>query len=263
MPGLPRGAGDAVPPITDGRSGLRVLQVLQAAQRSLVMNGEPVPLPLEPVICMAPRPRYDTAVLCPSECVCGRAVYDWGGDADLALLPCDGRARIGERCILGQNVHVAPDVVIGNNVKLQNNVSVYTGVELEDDVFRPSCVFTNVVNPGRRSGAAGSMRAPWCGAGRRSGPCHIVWGDDWAAPLLGRGRWCGGRAGLCAHAGGAGGQKGWMSRHGHRLGPPMRMASATCPESGWRYQEVAPASCAVSTGRKTSLCRETPRPNGC
>ena len=29
--------------------GLRVLQVLQAAQRSLVMNGEPVPLPLEPV----------------------------------------------------------------------------------------------------------------------------------------------------------------------------------------------------------------------
>ena len=36
------------PPITDGRSGLRVLQVLQAAQRSLVMNGEPVTLPLEP-----------------------------------------------------------------------------------------------------------------------------------------------------------------------------------------------------------------------
>ena len=37
------------PPVTDGRSGLRVLQVLQAAQRSLVMNGEPVSLPLEPV----------------------------------------------------------------------------------------------------------------------------------------------------------------------------------------------------------------------
>ena len=37
------------PPTTDGRSGLRVLQVLQAAQRSLVMNGEPVPLPLETV----------------------------------------------------------------------------------------------------------------------------------------------------------------------------------------------------------------------
>ena len=35
------------PPLTDGYSGLRVLQVLQYAQRSLVMNGEPVTLPAE------------------------------------------------------------------------------------------------------------------------------------------------------------------------------------------------------------------------
>src|SRR5207253_9476236 len=35
------------PPVTDGHSGLRVLQVLQAAQRSLVMNGEPIALPIE------------------------------------------------------------------------------------------------------------------------------------------------------------------------------------------------------------------------
>jgi predicted dehydrogenase len=35
------------PPITDGESGLRTLRVLQAAQRSLVMNGEPVTLPIE------------------------------------------------------------------------------------------------------------------------------------------------------------------------------------------------------------------------
>src|SRR6266849_255798 len=34
------------PPLTDGPSGLRVLKVLQAAQRSLIMNGEPVQLPL-------------------------------------------------------------------------------------------------------------------------------------------------------------------------------------------------------------------------
>jgi predicted dehydrogenase len=36
-----------VMPVTDGMSGLRVLRVLQAAQRSLVMNGEPVKLPIE------------------------------------------------------------------------------------------------------------------------------------------------------------------------------------------------------------------------
>ena len=34
-------------PLTDGQSGLRVLNVLQSAQRSLVMNGEPVALPIE------------------------------------------------------------------------------------------------------------------------------------------------------------------------------------------------------------------------
>ena len=34
-------------PLTDGISGLRVLRVLQAAQRSLVMNGDPVSLPVD------------------------------------------------------------------------------------------------------------------------------------------------------------------------------------------------------------------------
>ncbi len=36
-------------PVTDGQSGLRVLRVLQSAQRSLVMNGDPVKLPIEGV----------------------------------------------------------------------------------------------------------------------------------------------------------------------------------------------------------------------
>ena len=36
-------------PLTDGESGLRVLKVLQAAQRSLIMNGEPVTLPIETI----------------------------------------------------------------------------------------------------------------------------------------------------------------------------------------------------------------------
>ena len=56
--------------------------------------------------------------------------------------------RIGPRCVLGQNVLVAPRVVLGSGDHVQNNVSLYTGVICEDDVFLgPSCVFTNVVNP--------------------------------------------------------------------------------------------------------------------
>jgi UDP-2-acetamido-3-amino-2,3-dideoxy-glucuronate N-acetyltransferase len=57
-------------------------------------------------------------------------------------------ARIGESCVLGQNVNIASQVKIGNFVKIQNNVSVYEGVELDDYVFcGPSVVFTNVLNP--------------------------------------------------------------------------------------------------------------------
>jgi UDP-2-acetamido-3-amino-2,3-dideoxy-glucuronate N-acetyltransferase len=57
-------------------------------------------------------------------------------------------AKIGERCILGQNVFVAKTAVLGNGCKVQNNVSLYDEVILADDVFvGPSAVFTNVVNP--------------------------------------------------------------------------------------------------------------------
>ena len=153
-------------------------------------------------------------------------------------------ARLGERCILGQNVHVASDVVIGNNVKIQNNVSVYTGVELEDDVFcGPSCVFTNVINPRaqivrhdqyartlvRRGATLGANATIVCGAtiGRYAfiGAGAVVCGDvpDYALML-----------GVPAI------HKGWMSRHGHRLGAPDTHGILVCPESGWRYQEVGP-----------------------
>lgn len=57
-------------------------------------------------------------------------------------------ARIGRKCVLGQNVNVGNNVKIGDFVKIQNNVSVYEGVTLEDYVFcGPSMVFTNVPVP--------------------------------------------------------------------------------------------------------------------
>lgn len=57
-------------------------------------------------------------------------------------------ARVGENCILGQNVFVDNQVSIGKGCKIQNNVSLYKGVKLEENVFiGPSVVFTNVINP--------------------------------------------------------------------------------------------------------------------
>jgi UDP-2-acetamido-3-amino-2,3-dideoxy-glucuronate N-acetyltransferase len=56
--------------------------------------------------------------------------------------------KIGDHCILGQNVFVASGAVLGNRIKVQNNVSIFAGVTLEDDVFCGPCmVFTNVFNP--------------------------------------------------------------------------------------------------------------------
>ncbi|MDQ3817291.1 MAG: N-acetyltransferase [Acidobacteriota bacterium] len=151
-------------------------------------------------------------------------------------------ARIGERCVLGQNVNIADGVVIGNNVKIQNNVSVYTGVELEDDVFcGPSCVFTNVSNPRsqvvrhhlyertlvRRGATIGANATIVCGVtlGRYAfiGAGAVVTMDvpDYALML-----------GVPAR------QKGWMSRHGHRLPVADADGVMKCPESGWRYREV-------------------------
>jgi UDP-2-acetamido-3-amino-2,3-dideoxy-glucuronate N-acetyltransferase len=153
-------------------------------------------------------------------------------------------AKIGERCNLGQNVLVASGVVIGNNVKIQNNVSVYTGVELEDDVFcGPSCVFTNVMNPRsqivrhsqymrtlvKRGATIGANATIVCGAtiGRYAfiGAGAVVRGDipDYALML-----------GVPAK------QKGWMSRHGHRLVERDAEDNLICPESRWRYKEVEP-----------------------
>jgi UDP-2-acetamido-3-amino-2,3-dideoxy-glucuronate N-acetyltransferase len=153
-------------------------------------------------------------------------------------------ARIGERCILGQNVFVAGEVRIGNNVKIQNNVSLYTGVELEDDVFcGPSCVFTNVTNPRsqiirhsqyqrtlvRRGASIGANATIVCGAtvGRYAfiAAGAVVRGDVPDYALM---------------AGVPSVRKGWMSRHGHRLEKRDGDGNLVCPESGWRYKEVEP-----------------------
>lgn len=128
---------DRKQPRTDGESGLRVLKILQACEKSLEKRGQPIALATEP-------PRYfvhPTAVVDPP-CEIGEGTRIWHFSHVMA------NCKIGKDCNLGQNVHIASDVRIGSNVKIQNNVSVYTGVVLEDDVFcGPSMVFTNVINP--------------------------------------------------------------------------------------------------------------------
>lgn len=153
-------------------------------------------------------------------------------------------AKIGKKCIFGQNDFIADGVEIGNNCKVQNNVSIYTGTVLEDDVFLgPSCVLTNVTNPRsqvlrhslyektifRRGASVGANATIVCGVtvGRYAfiAAGAVVAKDvpDYALMM-----------GVPAR------QNGWISRHGHRLPKPGADGIMVCPESGFKYKEVSP-----------------------
>ena len=151
-------------PRTDGREGMSVLKVLNAAQCSLDENsrwisisgnGEKRPdkaieatgkrraLPQTPKP-LIPEKKYfahETSVIDEGVSI-GIGTKIWYFSHVLS------GSKIGENCNIGQNVVIGPDVTIGRQCKIQNNVCVYDGVTLEDGVFcGPSMVFTNVYNP--------------------------------------------------------------------------------------------------------------------
>ncbi|MBF0418140.1 MAG: Gfo/Idh/MocA family oxidoreductase [Magnetococcales bacterium] len=129
-----------IQPRTDGAEGLRVLRVLDAAQRSMetgqtVSFVAPAEAPPRDYF-VHPTAEVDT----PAKVGAGTKIWHFSHVLQ--------GSTIGTKCNIGQNVVIGPDAVVGNNCKIQNNVSVYTGVTLEDGVFcGPSMVFTNVVNP--------------------------------------------------------------------------------------------------------------------
>jgi UDP-2-acetamido-3-amino-2,3-dideoxy-glucuronate N-acetyltransferase len=120
-------------PKTDGYEGIKVLKVLELAEKSLNESH----LSTKGIDYFV----HNTAVV-DDNVEIGKGTKIWHFSHVLK------GSKIGENCIIGQNVMIGPDVSIGNRCNVQNNVSIYKGVELEDDVFcGPSCVFTNVINP--------------------------------------------------------------------------------------------------------------------
>ena len=159
-------------------------------------------------------------------------------------------ARIGARCVLGQNVYVGNDVRIGDGVKIQNNVSIYTGVEIDDDVFLgPSCVFTNVQNPRSFVERKDEYRRTHVKRGASIGAnATIVCGHD-------LGEYCFVGAGAVVTrevppyalvVGAPARRIGWMCKCGERLGngDEMSVACGACGAgyalSGGRCTPVAP-----------------------
>lgn len=133
-------------PRTDGQEALRVLRVLNAAQRSLDNGGGKVPI-AQHVPGEAGKP-FASDVYVHETALIDKGVEIGQGTKIWHFSHVLSGSSLGERCNLGQNVVVGPDVTIGDGCKIQNNVSVYKGVTLEDDVFcGPSMVFTNIINP--------------------------------------------------------------------------------------------------------------------
>lgn len=219
-------------PRTDGSEGLRVLQVLDGAQRSLDRHGEIIRPQQGPA---APKPAFfahPTAVVDPKAQV-GAGTKVWHFSHVMA------GAEVGENCNLGQNVVISPGVKLGQNVKVQNNISIYTGTVIEDNVFLgPACALTNVTNPRSEIKRHALYEKTLIRKGTSIGAnATIVCGTT-----LGRYAFIAAGAVVTKDvpdygfiAGIPGRQKGWMSRHGHLLHFDAA-GKATCPESGLHYE---------------------------
>jgi len=246
-------------PITDGEEGLRVLQVLEAAQESLETGGEAMN-PSTPHISLDPKSytAHPTAVIdSGADIGSGCTIWHYSHISD--------GARLGPHCRIGQNVFIAPKVILGSNVKVQNNVSIYTGVTCEDDVFLgPSMVFTNILNPRsevvrrdqyvettvRKGVTVGANATILCGVelGAYSfiGAGATVTKDVKPYALM---------------MGTPATQVGWMSRHGEKLDLPAALEEgeeqhAECPETGEVYRLRGTALTLVDTGEESRYSHE-------
>jgi len=122
-------------PKTDGWEGLRVLKILEMAEKELTRKSPLLGKPAQPYFV------HESAYVDDGVDI-GTGTKIWHFSHILK------NSVLGKNCTVGQNVVIGPHVIIGDGCKIQNNVSVYQGVHLEADVFcGPSCVFTNVYNP--------------------------------------------------------------------------------------------------------------------
>jgi UDP-2-acetamido-3-amino-2,3-dideoxy-glucuronate N-acetyltransferase len=158
-------------PLTDGEEGLRVLRVLNAAQKSIDQNSSAIRISRQGGKAGERGKDGRSPRLFPSGSMQSADVFVH----ETSMIDHDSHigkgtkiwhfshvlsgTTIGENCNIGQNVMVGPDVRIGKGCKIQNNVSVYKGVTLEDGVFcGPGMVFTNIFNPRAEIRKMGQVR---------------------------------------------------------------------------------------------------------
>lgn len=204
---------DRQPPKTDGREGVRVLRVLEAAQKSMTRQGCLIDCRQQ----VGDFFHHPTAIVSP-EAKIGSGTKIWHFSHIMQ------GAEIGPECNIGQNVVIASNVRLGRNCKVQNNVSLYTGVTAEDDVFfGPGAVFTNVINPRSEISRKAEFQTTHIGRGATIGAnATIVCGNT-------LGDYCFVGAGAVVTKdvapfalviGNPAKQVGWMNREGQRVEVP-------------------------------------------
>lgn len=217
-------------PLTDGYEGLRVLKILELAERSLTSGGMPIDYHSLPI---APYFVHESAYV-------DEGVQIGEGTKIYHFSHILKGSKIGNNCTIGQNVLVGPDVEIGNKCKIQNNVSVYKGVTLEDNVFcGPSLVFTNVYNPRAQISRMGELRPTLIKEGATLGAnCTIVCGLT-----VGRYAFVGAGAVVTRDvpdyalvAGNVARRKGWMCACGVQI--LFSGGKATCKLCGRGYEKI-------------------------
>ncbi|MCZ6558468.1 MAG: Gfo/Idh/MocA family oxidoreductase [SAR324 cluster bacterium] len=223
-------------PRTDGNEGVRVLRVLQAAERSMAEQG---PAPAQRHAQGRPAQPAPEGVFVHESAFVDQPSTIGAGTRIWHFSHVLSGSNIGRDCIIGQNVMIGPDVTVGQGCKIQNNVSIYTGITLEDGVFcGPSCVFTNVNNPRagierkdefrptlvKRGATIGANATIVCGATigvyAFIAAGAVVTSDVPPHALM---------AGVPAR------RIGWMSHAGEKLADDL-----ICPREGRSYQETAP-----------------------
>lgn len=148
--------------------------------------------------------------------------------------------KIGEECILGQNVFIASKVTIGDHCKIQNNVSLYEGVILEEEVFiGPSAVFTNVLNPRAMVERKDQFRPTLVRRGASIGAnATIVCGNELGCYcLVAAGAVVTASVGAYTVVGGNPARlMGYVSAAGETLHFDNERGEAICPRSGKKYK---------------------------
>jgi predicted dehydrogenase/acetyltransferase-like isoleucine patch superfamily enzyme len=209
---------------TDAAEGIRVLAVLETAEKAL-KSGK---TEMTDTSSTLPYYAHETAII-DEGCQIGEGSKIWHFSHILS------GTIMGSNVSVGQNVMIGPLVKVGDNCKIQNNVSLYKGVELGQGVFcGPSCVFTNVNTPRAEVERKDAFLPTPVGRGATIGAnATIICGHSLGEYcLIGAGAVV--TKNVKPHAlmvGNPAKQIAWVSHAGEKLG-----ADLVCPREGRKYR---------------------------